>query len=159
MKYEFDLPERSVSLTAPKSVYSRDGLGIAAHIFAGRAEVYLSESPKSWELTLKSRRPAGEAELRALAGEFFNELLNQEYRFLVSRLNAKVSGLIVAQTLLSARGGETAPAAPPEERTPEFKAEVDRMMAEAAEEIRRTMPRRIAPQGNPLPPSSEESLA
>lgn len=158
MKHEFDLKQGSVGLTAPKALYSRDALGIAAHIFAGRAEVYLEEAPRVWRLTLKARRPGGEPELRALAGEFLNELLNQQYRFLVSRFNAKISNLVVAQTLLSARGGENPSALAAEEQAPEFQAEVDKMMAEARVEIERTMPARIVPQGNPLPPAPEESL-
>jgi His-Xaa-Ser system protein HxsD len=147
----------SVTIKAAKSIYSRDSLGIAAHIFAGRAEVYLGESGANWELTLKPKRAKTKDELAALGGEFMNELLNQEYRFLVSRFNSKIAGLVAAQALLSARGGETPRPAPAEEQDPRFKAEVERMLRDAAEEIKRTMPPRIAPQGTPLPP--EETVA
>lgn len=154
MKFAIDRAARAVSFSLPKSLYSLDALRIAGVVFASRAEVYHEETKAEHRLTLESRRrDSGPAELEALAGDFHNELLNQEYRFLVARFNRKIADLIVTQTLLAARGGENPPAPPAE--TPEFRAEADRLMAEAAEEIRRTMPRKIAPQGSPIPPLKE----
>lgn len=156
MKLDIDLGERQVALSADKAVYSKDAIVIAAHVFDSRAEVYLAEEDDAWEVTLKAkRRDVREPELRALGGEFFNELLNQEYRFVVSGFNRKVADLIVTQTLFSARGGETPPAAPAGEQTPEFLAEVASLMETARDEVARTMPKKIAPQGNPLPPAEE----
>ncbi len=156
MRLEIDPQEPSVSFSAPKSVYSQDGLRIAAHVFATRAEVLVAKYRDSYAVTLKSkRRSASQADLEALAGEFLNELLNQEYRFLVGRFNHKISGLIVTQVLLAARGGEQAVKPPSEERSAEFQAAVAVLMKEAEEEALRTMPKRIAPQGRPLPPAPE----
>ena len=139
-------------LTLPKSIYSRDAIAIAAQVFAGRAQVYLSESGARWTVELKPAR-AG-ADRAALAGEFLNEALNQEYRFKLSRVNGKLAGLIATQALIAARGAET-PAAPAAEQAAEFQAEVSRLLSEAEDEIRRTMPRRIPPQGAPIPPAAE----
>ena len=151
---------RSVSFSVPDKLYSEDGLKIAAQIFSARADVYLEEARGRHELTLKAkRRTVDAAGLAALAGEFRNELLNQEYRFLVGRFNQKITSLIVTQTLFAARGGETPPEAPAAEKTPEFQAEVARLMSEADAEIRRTMPKKLPPQGNPLPPAPEGLLA
>ena len=153
MKLSIDRAERSVTVSVPRKVYSDDALRIAAHVFSNRAEVYHEESKTAHTLTLEAkRRDLDEAALEALGGEFLNELLNQQYRFAVARLNRKVADLIAAQTLLSARGGEDAP--PPPEDTAELKAEAARLVKAAEDEARRTMPKRIPPQGSPIPPEA-----
>ncbi len=146
-----DRAKRSVALTAPRKTYSDDAVRIAAHVFSNRAEIYHGTSRSDHDLRLVAkRRDADEASLEALGGEFLNELLNQEYRFVVARFNRKVADQIAAQTLLSARGGEK-PAAPAPD-SPELTAELKKLMAAAEEEIRRTMPRKLAPQGPLYPP-------
>ena len=151
MKIAVDRAEHSVSVEAPKKTYSADAVRIAAHVFSNRAEVYHSEGKTGHELTLVAKRKdLDEAALEALGGEFLNELLNQEYRFVVGRFNRKVADVIAAQALLSARGGEK-PAAPAPDSA-ELKAEAKKLMDAAAEEIKRTMPKKIAPQGPLYPP-------
>ena len=50
------------------------------------------------------------------------------------------------------------PAAPPaEESSPAFKKLVADMVKNAEAEVARTMPRKIAPQGTPLPPVKEDA--
>jgi His-Xaa-Ser system protein HxsD len=149
MKIDVDVAERRATVRAPRKLYSDDAVRVAAHVFDSRAEVYHEAGRGEHEFSLVARRKdLDAAALEALGGEFLNELLNQEYRFLVARFNRRIADRIVAQTLLSARGGETpAPAPAP---TPELKAETERLLAEAAEEIRRTMPKRIPPQGAPI---------
>ena len=155
---DVDLSDKTVGFTLPKGLYSLEGLQIANEVLAARAEVYLSEGASRFEVTLKSKRAAiDEAGLRELAGEFANELLNQEYRFVVGRFNRKISDIIVTQALLSARGGEEPRKAPAGEETPEFKAAVEEMLAQAREEIAKTMPRKLPPQGTPLPPVREDA--
>lgn len=96
MILETDVPERSVSFDIPKKIYSMDALRIAAQTLSSKIDVYLTESKTDFEVTLKAkRRDAGEPQLEALAGEFGNELLNQEYRFIVGRFNQKISSLII----------------------------------------------------------------
>ena len=151
MNISVDRAERSVSLSAPRKTYSDDAVRIAAHVFSARAEVYDRASRSAHELTLVARRrDADEAFLEALGGEFLNELLNQEYRFVVARFNRKVADLIAAQTLMSARGGEKP--AEPEPDSPEMAAETRKLMAAAEDEIRRTMPKKIVPPGPLYPP-------
>lgn len=158
MRLETDLEERSVSFDVPKKLYSMDALRITAQVFSSKADVYLDESAKAFELTLKAkRRDAAQPQLEMLAGEFGNELLNQEYRFIVGRFNQKISSLIITQTLMAARGGEKPAGPAAEEQTPEFKAKVAQLMDDAQAEVLRTMPKKIAPQGNPLPPVKEDS--
>ena len=151
MKILVDLPERSVALSVPRKTYCDDAVRIAAHVFSNRAEVYHEAGKAAHELTLVAkRRDADEAALEALGGEFLNELLNQEYRFVVARFNRKISNLIAAQALFSARGGEKPPRPAPD--SPELQAETVRLMREADAEIRRVMPKKIKPQGSPIAP-------
>jgi len=153
VKFLVDRAERSVSLRVPKKIYSDDAVRIAAHVFSNRAETYAESSRAEHALTLVAKRQdADAAVLEALGGEFLNELLNQEYRFVVARFNRKVADVIAAQTLLAARGGENPPAPPAE--TPELKAETERLMQAAAAEIARTMPKKISPPGPLYPPEA-----
>lgn len=151
MKMSVDRAERSVSFSAPRKIYSDDSVRIAAHVFSNRAEVYREAAKGAHALTLVAKRKdLDEAALAALGGEFLNEMLNQEYRFVVARFNRKVADVIAAQTLLSARGGENP--APPAEDSAELKAETARLTAEAEAEIARTMPKKLPPQGPLYPP-------
>lgn len=138
-----------------KKIYSKDALLIAAQVLSPKANVYLEETKSAFDVTLEAKRKG--ADLAALEGEFGNELLNQEYRFLVGRFNAKISGLIVTQTLMAARGGEKPAESPAGESTPEFKKLVADLVRNAEAEVARTMPRKIADQGTVLPPAKEDA--
>ena len=139
-----------------KKAYSMDGLRIAAHVLSSKVDVYMDETKTAWDVTLEPKRK--DADKAALEGEFRNELLNQEYRFLVGAFNRKISSLITTQALMAARGGENPPpAVPPEETTPEFKAKVAELMKAAQDEISRTMPKKLPHQGLPIPPLKEDA--
>ncbi|MBI5598006.1 MAG: hypothetical protein HY928_18140 [Elusimicrobia bacterium] len=97
-----------MSVKVPKAVYSERALAIAARTFSRRAEVFVEETKTHWVLTLEPR--AKEA-LAALEGDFLNEALSQECRFLTAEFNETIASLQETQALLAARGGE-APAAP-----------------------------------------------
>lgn len=141
MMIAVDAAENSVAVTVPRRIYSDDAVRIAAHVFASRAEIYHARGRADHVLTLVARRKdLGAGALEALGGDCLNELLNQVYRVLVGRFHRKIADRVIAQVLLSARGGETPAPAPAE--TPEFKAEAERLMAAAADEIKRTMPKR-----------------
>lgn len=151
-----DVQGNQVSFEVSKGLYSLQGIQIAAVVFSSKADVLLGSGGKTYGLELRPRRPGSKKEeLEALGGEFLNELLNQEYRMLVGKFNRKVSDLVLTQALFSARGGENPPGPPKEEETPEFKAGVDELLRETEEDIRRTMPKKIPPQGNPIPPQKE----
>lgn len=150
-----DASAREASMRLPRSLYSREALEIAAQVLASKAQVLLACDKKSLHVTVRAvKKTAAPADLEALAGELVNEVLNQEYRFVVARFNQKISQLIVTRTLLAARGGENPPAAP--KPSPELERELEKLMEQAREEIRRTMPKRIPPQGAPIAPAAEE---
>ena len=156
MKFAVDAARRTVTLALPKKQYSVDAARIAAYVFDSRAAASLTDAGATLRLTLTAKKKSAVREdLERLGGEFLNELLNQEYRFVVGRFNRKISDLTVTQVLFCAGGGENPPGPRVEESTPEFRADVEALMAEARAEIARTMPKKIAPQGNPLPPANE----
>lgn len=156
MNATIDAKAREATVTLPTSVYSDEGLRITAAVFEARCEVFHEAGKGKFTLTLAARRKDLDVKaLEALSGEFLNELLNQEYRFVVSRFNRRIADLIVTQALLSARGGENPPAAPAGENDPAFKAEVAKLLAETSAEIKKTMPRRLPPQGGPILPVVE----
>ena len=141
-----------------KKIYSMDAVRISALVLSSKLNVYLDETKTAFEVTLEpKRKDAGPEQLAALEGEFGNELLNQEYRFIVGRFNAKISSLIVTQALMAARGGEKPAPAPAAESTPEFKKLVADLMKNAEAEVNRTMPKKISHQGTPLPPVKEDA--
>lgn len=123
-------------LKLPKAVYSRTALEISAAAFAKRAEVYVGETKGEWDLEFKARRknPTA-AQLSALAGDFLNELLGQEYRFLVSAANKDVASRQATQALLAASGADARPAAPKEGAA--FKKAAAALLKEADAEFAR----------------------
>ncbi len=156
MKATIDAKAREATVTLSSAAYSDEAVRIAAATFDARCEVYHEEGKGNFTLTLAARRKDLDAKaLEALAGDFLNELLNQEYRFLVARFNRRVADLVVTQALLSARGGEAPAEAAKGEDEPAFKAEVARLMSEAAAEIKKTMPKRLPPQKGPILPVVE----
>lgn len=123
-------------LRLPKSVYSRTALEISAAAFSKRAEVYVGETKSEWNLEIKSRRKKPtEAQLAALEGDFLNELLSQEYRFLVSALNKDLASLQATQALLAAKGGDSRPA--PAKEDAAFKKAASALFKTAVSEFSR----------------------
>ena len=96
---------KTARLSVPKAVYTEAGLRMAALVFAKRAAICIEKSAGGWVLDLPE----------AMAGDFLNELLNQEYRFLVADLNGNAASLQATQALFAARGGENPPPAPAED--------------------------------------------
>jgi hypothetical protein len=157
MKLEIDAEANEVSFSLHPEVYGEDSLRVAAAVFEKKAEVYEDEEggKAGRRVTLAPRRKSTDADLQALAGDFMNELLNVEYRKLVTSMNKNLSTLLVTQALFAARGGENGP--PPLAPLSEAQeAEVQKMMAEAREEIAKTMPKRLPPQGAPIQPKTEK---
>lgn len=94
------------------AAYHPDALAAAAHLFAGRAEVWLGED----EVTLRVSDPAA---LDALAAEFLAEVNVQELRRRIAAANRTLREYIITQALLSAAGERTSSPATPTTRTPD----------------------------------------
>lgn len=68
----------------------------ACYLFTDRTFVYLCPvSPNQVHVYLKAKR--NDLDLRALAGEFLNELVNQRLRFDIATETGKIRELLVAQ--------------------------------------------------------------
>jgi His-Xaa-Ser system protein HxsD len=92
------------------AAYHPDAVAAAAHLFAGRAEVWLGDG----EVTLRVREPAA---LDALAAEFLEEVNSAELRRRIAAANRPLREYIITAALLAAAGERAgqaaAPAAPP----------------------------------------------
>ena len=82
-----------------KSIYCAEAVKLAAYVFADRADITLLSRPGGVEAEIHCG-----ADDRTLAGEFANEVLNQQCRLDLGPKNRKISSMIVTRALLSAAG-------------------------------------------------------
>lgn len=85
-------------LSLDTEIYSEEAAKLAAFIFAAKAEVKVVRAGKALRVTL-SAEDADKA-----AGEFLNEVLNQQCRLDLAAKNSKIASIIVTKALLSAAG-------------------------------------------------------
>ena len=83
-----------------KGIYAPEAVKLAAYVFSGRAGIKLYFSARGTEAEV-----SGGGRDCAAAGEFANEVLNQQCRLDLAAKNGKMAGIIIARTLLSASGG------------------------------------------------------
>ncbi len=119
---------KGVTLKVARAAYSKAALDLAVLTFAARARAAVAAAPGGWTVTLAGKAPHDPA----LAGDFLNEILNQECRFLVSGLNATLASLQTTQALFAARGGENPPAPPVEDAA--FRRETQALLESARKE-------------------------
>lgn len=92
-------------LSLDKGLYPLDVIYGAAYIFIDRAYVLLGKADGKTIVELAAKDPDTGAEaLRALAGEFGNELLSQALRRRITRENSQILETIVSQALAGATG-------------------------------------------------------
>jgi len=76
----------------------------ASYILLDRAYLFLDGNPKSQVMvTLKGKERLNKKQLKDLAGEFYNELLNCTLRDKISKNNQKIREYVVARALFSAQ--------------------------------------------------------
>lgn len=92
--------ESSEKLVFDSRIYSREAVKLAAYLFAGRAGIKISGRGGATEVLISCGGDIG-----GLAGEFANEVLNQQCRLDLSRKNSRISGILATKALLSASGG------------------------------------------------------
>jgi His-Xaa-Ser system protein HxsD len=108
----------TLTLSLDTALYPRDVLYAAAYVFLDRAYVLLDRDESRFLVHLRGKQPLDEATLRAMAGEFENELLAQALRHRVVKANQRIidgitalaiSGATVGGQPATAAGGDAAP--------------------------------------------------
>jgi His-Xaa-Ser system protein HxsD len=95
----------TMTLSLDVGLYPRDVLYAAAYVFLDRAYVLLDRSGDRYLVHLRGKQALDEATLRAMAGEFANELLAQALRLRVVRQNQKLIEDIASLAIAGAAGG------------------------------------------------------
>jgi His-Xaa-Ser system protein HxsD len=94
-----------LTLSLDADLYPRDVLYAAAYVFIDRAYVLLDQAGARFLVHLRGKQALDEAPLRALAGEFANELLAQALRLRVVNANQKIIEQITSLAISGAAGG------------------------------------------------------
>jgi His-Xaa-Ser system protein HxsD len=101
---EVDAGDTAVSLDLDASLYPLDAVYGAAYTFIDRAYVLLQRrDPATVRVTLAAKDPA-RADLRALIGEFANELLACAWRHEITKHNRAVVETVTMQAFSGAMG-------------------------------------------------------
>ena len=101
-----DLATSAVVVSADSTVYPLQALYGAAYTFIDRCYVFVDRpDPSKFRVTLSTKKPgADEAMLRALAGEFANELISCAWRHQITQDNRNVIEQVTTQALSGAMG-------------------------------------------------------
>ena len=94
----------TMTLSLDADLYSRDVVYAAAYVFLDRAYVLLDRDGGRIVVHLRGKREIDEATLRAMAGEFENELLAQALRQQVAKANRRIIEDITALAINGAAG-------------------------------------------------------
>lgn len=102
-----DATASTLTLSLDTGLYPRDVLYAAAYVFLDRAYVLLDRNGTRFLVHLRGKQPLDETTLRAMAGEFENELLAQALRYRVVKANQRIIDGITALAIGGATvGGE-----------------------------------------------------
>ena len=107
-----DAQASTLTLSLDGGLYPPDVLYAAAYVFLDRAYVLLDRDGARFVVHLRGKQALDEATLRAMAGEFENELLAQALRLRVVQANRRIIEDITALAI-SGAGGGSAPAEEP----------------------------------------------
>ena len=99
-----DAATSTLTLSLDVGLYPRDVLYAAAYVFLDRAYVLLDRRESRFIVHLRGKQPLEEAALRAMAGEFENELLAQALRHRVVDANQRIIEDVVAVAIAGAAG-------------------------------------------------------
>ena len=100
-----DAPTSTLTLSLDVGLYPRDVLYAAAYVFLDRAYVLLDRDGTRFLVRLRGKTAIDEATLRAMAGEFENELLAQALRLKVAKANQRIIENITTRAISGATGG------------------------------------------------------
>jgi His-Xaa-Ser system protein HxsD len=104
-----DPADGSVTVTVDATLYPLEALYGASYIFIDRCFVLLDRPREgAWSVTLSSKKgDAAPEALRAMVGEFANELLSQAWRQKLIEENRVVLETVTTQALAGAMGAPT----------------------------------------------------
>ena len=100
-----DPASSTLTLSLDSSLYPRDILYAAAYVFLDRTYVLLDKNEGRFIVHLRGKQPLDEATLRAMAGEFANELLAQALRRRVVKANQRIIEDVTTLAIAGAAGG------------------------------------------------------
>jgi His-Xaa-Ser system protein HxsD len=103
----------TMTLSLDIGLYPRDVLYAAAYVFLDRAYVLLDRDGSRFLVHLRGKQTLDETALRAMAGEFENELLAQALRYRVVRANRRIIDGITALAIGGATGADVTADEPP----------------------------------------------
>ena len=108
MRFQLDQDANEISFFFNTNIYRKEALYGAGLVFSDRAFTFVEpKGPHRLKITLQLKNPAQQESLRALAGEFHNELLNQTLRWMVARHNKKTKEAIQTQALFAAHASNS----------------------------------------------------
>lgn len=96
----------TLTLSLDSALYPREVLYAAAYVFIDRAYVLLDRADGRTLVHLRGKQALDEATLRAMAGEFANELLAQALRQRVVRANQRIIEQVTSLAITGAVGPE-----------------------------------------------------
>ena len=101
-QFKINAKENKIIVPVNSQLYPLEAIYGAAYVFLDRAYLFLDGNPKKqiW-IHLKGKKKLAKKELKDLAGEFYNELLNCALRDKISKNNQKIREYIVARALFS----------------------------------------------------------
>jgi His-Xaa-Ser system protein HxsD len=104
-----DLSEGGVTLSVDATLYPLEALYGASYIFIDRCYVLLDRPGEGrWSATLAPKKGEATPEvLRAMVGEFANELLSQAWRLKIVEENRAILETVTTQALVGAMGAPT----------------------------------------------------
>ncbi len=100
-----DAGTSTLTLSLDTGLYPRDVLYAAAYVFLDRAYVLLDRDGSRFLVHLRGKQALDEPTLRAMAGEFENELLAQALRQRLVRANQRILEDITGLAITGAAGG------------------------------------------------------
>ena len=102
---QVDLAQGSVSLQVDAGIYPLEAVYGASYVFIDRAYVLLDKpAADRFRVTLSLKKAGDEAALRAMVGEFANELLSAAWRRQITRENRAVIEAVTMQAISGAMG-------------------------------------------------------
>lgn len=102
----FDTPANTVNLTIDAGIYPLEAVYGASYIFIDRCYVFVDRPEATkFKVSLSPKKGETDAEkLKALAGEFANELLSCAWRHQITQENRAIIEAVTSQALAGAMG-------------------------------------------------------